>query len=103
MMDQHSELRELIDERRADRVHAVEVARGELHHEAVGNEDAVARDDGGLRVEFTSQSARDLDRLKTALERSRKGAVDGPLESSFEAVQKPQGSPLSRHSDERSG
>jgi hypothetical protein len=63
------------------------------NQEAVGNEDAVARDHSGLGVELASERARDLNGLHAALEGFRERAVDRSLKPSFEAVKKPQGFP----------
>ena len=81
------ELGELVDEGRAEAGHAVVVGRRQAHGELVGHEHAVARDDGGLRVELAPQRRGDLDRLQPRAEGLRERAVDGAFETLLEVVQ----------------
>ncbi len=87
------EFRQLVDERRTERRHLVEVVAAEPHDELVGHENAVARDHGGLRVELAAQGRGDLDGREGALEGLGERAVDGALKTSLEAVQKAQLAP----------
>ena len=59
----------------------------EAHGELVGHENAVARNDGGFRVEFAAKGAGDLDGLQTTLEGLGERAVDGALKTLLEVVQ----------------
>ena len=87
------ELRELVDERLAHGGHALVVGARERDREVVGDEDAVARDDGGLGVELAPQRCGDLERLHPALEGLRERATDDAFQPSLEAVEKPHVAP----------
>ena len=99
------ELRELVDQGRAEVRHALVVAGREAHRELVGHQDAVARDDGRLRVELAAEGRGDLEGLQTALEGLGEGAVDDALQALLEVVENPQevSSPAARRTLKRSG
>ena len=71
----------------------------------VGHQDAVAGDDGGLRVEFAAQGRGHLEGLQTALEGLGERAVDDALQALLEVVENPQGvsSPAARRTLKQSG
>jgi hypothetical protein len=88
------ELGQFIEEGRADRIHPIEIRLAQPHRELVRNEDAIAGDDDGFRVEFPPQRARDFHRLQTTLKGLGEGTVYCPLKTSFEVVQKAQCLPV---------
>src|SRR5690606_36946712 len=89
-----NELGELVDERGTEARHPLVVGWRETYDETVRREDAIARDDGRLRVELAAQGRGHLERLQTALEGLGERAVDDTLQALLEFVENPQGSPL---------
>ena len=83
-------LDELVDEGPAELGDFRVIGWIEPHSELVRHENAVARDDDGLRVELALERAGDLDRLQAAPKSLGEGTVDCPLKTAFEVVQKAQ-------------
>ena len=87
------ERRELVGERRAERVEPFEVGRRQLDGEDVGHEHALARQDVGRVVDLALQGSGDLDGLHSAAERPRERAGHGALEALFKSLQHPRHQP----------